>query len=172
MAISGAVASLMINAGYSGPVAMLGSLLVGLLAGLINGSLVAFLKIQPIVATLILMVSGRGVAQLLTDGYPIPFQNEFIERFGSGFFLALPFSVTLIAITLVVIGLLVRSTALGLYLNAVLRGCYAPGLAAIIFLQIFLGGFYRTIADHAIGWLKIGLREPDKKNRPRALERA
>lgn len=119
MAISGAVASLMINAGYSGPVAMLGSLLVGLLAGLINGSLVAFLKIQPIVATLILMVSGRGVAQLLTDGYPIPFQNEFIERFGSGFFLALPFSVTLIAITLVVIGLLVRSTALGLYLECV-----------------------------------------------------
>ena len=63
-------------------------------------------------------------------------------------------------------------TALGLYLNAVMHGCYAPGLAAIIFLQIFLGGFYRTVADHAIGWLKIGLREPDKKNQTRTLERA
>ena len=50
--------------------------------------------------------------------------------------------------------------ALGLYLNAVMRGCYSPGLAGIVFLQIFLGGFYRAVADHAIGWLKVGLREP------------
>lgn len=63
-------------------------------------------------------------------------------------------------------------TALGLYLNAVLRGCYAPRLAGIVFLQIFLGGFYRPVADRAIGWLKIGLREPDKKKPARTLERA
>jgi glycosyltransferase involved in cell wall biosynthesis len=62
--------------------------------------------------------------------------------------------------------------ALGLYLNAVLRGCYPPGLAGIVFLQIFLGGFYRPVADRAIGWLKVGLREPDKKSPARALERA
>jgi glycosyltransferase involved in cell wall biosynthesis len=47
--------------------------------------------------------------------------------------------------------------ALGLYLNAVFRGCYRPRLAAIVFLQIFLpDGFYRRIADRAIAamaWL-------------------
>lgn len=42
--------------------------------------------------------------------------------------------------------------ALGLYLNAVCRGCYRPRLAAIVFLQIFLpDGLYRRIADRAIG---------------------
>jgi simple sugar transport system permease protein len=40
----------------------------GVLAGLWNGVLVAILKIQPFVATLILMVAGRGVAQLITSG--------------------------------------------------------------------------------------------------------
>lgn len=119
MAISGATAALLINAGWSGPAALMMSLCAGMVAGLINGSLVAFVGVQPIVATLILMVSGRGVAQLLTDGQPIPFTNAFIERFGSGFFAALPFSVTLIAITLVVLALLVRKTALGLYLESV-----------------------------------------------------
>jgi len=53
--------------------------------------------------------------------------------------------------------------ALGLYLNAVLRGCYRPSLAVIIFLQIFLSrSGYRRLADRAISWLRIGLREPDK----------
>lgn len=53
-----------------------------------------------------------------------------------------------------------RLAALGLYLNAVLRGCYRPSLAAIIFLQIFLGDrSYRALADNSITWLKIGLRE-------------
>lgn len=119
MAISGAVAALAVNDGWSGPAAMAIALAAGLAAGLINGGLVAYIGIQPIVATLILMVSGRGVAQLLTDGQPETFSNNFLERFGSGFFLQLPFSVTLVVITTAIIALLVRKTALGLYLEAV-----------------------------------------------------
>ena len=50
--------------------------------------------------------------------------------------------------------------ALALYLNAVLRGCYHPSLAAVIFLQIFLGrSAYRRLADQAISRLHAGLRE-------------
>lgn len=42
--------------------------------------------------------------------------------------------------------------AFKLYLGAVLRGCYRPGLALIVFLQIFLpDGAYRKIANRAIG---------------------
>lgn len=64
-------------------------------------------------------------------------------------------------------------TALGLYLNAMLRGCYRPVLAATIFLQIFLGrAGYRSLADHAISWLHMGLRDPAKKTAARKLERA
>jgi hypothetical protein len=50
-------------------------------------------------------------------------------------------------------------TALGLYLNAVVRGCYRPSLAGVIFLQIFLGsGLYRRMADYLIACLPVGLR--------------
>jgi glycosyltransferase involved in cell wall biosynthesis len=50
--------------------------------------------------------------------------------------------------------------ALLLYLNAALRGCYAPRLAGVVFLQIFLADkIYRALADHGIAWLKLGLRE-------------
>lgn len=54
--------------------------------------------------------------------------------------------------------------ALGLYLNAVLRGCYRPSLAVVIFLQIFLSrSAYRRLADYAISWLRAGLREGEEK---------
>ncbi len=63
--------------------------------------------------------------------------------------------------------------ALGLYLNALLRGCYRPSLAAIIFLQIFLShAAYRRLADCAIGRLRAGLREPAKKTPLRKLGQA
>jgi glycosyltransferase involved in cell wall biosynthesis len=49
--------------------------------------------------------------------------------------------------------------ALKLYATAVARGCYRPGLSAIIFLQIFLPDrLYRAIADGAIAWLRVGLQ--------------
>ena len=62
--------------------------------------------------------------------------------------------------------------ALYLYLNAVLRGCYRPALAAVVFLQIFLGrGGYRLVADRAIAWLRLGLKDSGGKSAAR-LENA
>lgn len=58
--------------------------------------------------------------------------------------------------------------ALGLYLNAVLHGCYSPGLSCIVFLQIFLpDSLYRAVADGAIGWLRAGMQVPKPRQTAR-----
>lgn len=63
--------------------------------------------------------------------------------------------------------------ALRLYLDAFFRGCYSTKLAAVIFLQIFLGAArYRLLADTAISWLHIGLREPAQETPLSSLEKA
>ena len=51
------------------------ALLGAVLCGLFNGLLVAKIKVQPIVATLLLMVTGRGIAQLLTNGQIVVFEH-------------------------------------------------------------------------------------------------
>ncbi|MCQ4438514.1 ABC transporter permease, partial [Clostridioides difficile] len=67
VAIAGAAAAIVLDADPSRVgVALAAALGVGLLAGAWNGLLGAFVGMQPIIATLILMVAGRGVAQLLT----------------------------------------------------------------------------------------------------------
>lgn len=122
MAIAGAVCANLIVAGFDNLIIVIGmGLLAGLLAGAINGSLVSFLGIQPIVATLVLMVAGRGVAQLINSGQIVTFQNDAFAFIGVGSFLGLPFPVVLLLIVLGLTQLLMRKTALGLFIEAV--GC-------------------------------------------------
>lgn len=119
MAIAAAVAARLVVAGQPAAVAFAAALAVGLLAGAWNGALVALLGIQPIVATLILMVAGRGIAHLVTHDQIITFTDPAYSFLGSGFLFRLPFSLTIVAIVLAATALLVRKTALGLYIEAV-----------------------------------------------------
>ena len=99
--------------------AIIAALGVGLLCGLWNGFLVAGVGMQPIIATLILMVAGRGIAQLITDGQIVTVYYEPFFFFGNGFFLGLPFAIYLVAAVAIVLLLLVHRTALGLFIQAV-----------------------------------------------------
>lgn len=117
MAIAGAVMAQL--AGVSVPVAIAGGLGVALLAGAWNGLLVSAFKIQPIIATLILMVSGRGIAQLITDGQIINFEQPALVYLGNGVLFGLPFTLALVAIMFALTALLVRRSALGLFIEAV-----------------------------------------------------
>lgn len=59
-------------------------LICGLLAGLVNGSLIALTKIPPFIATLGMMVSARGLADWYTDGQPIGNLEDSYAMIGSG----------------------------------------------------------------------------------------
>lgn len=119
MAIAGATAATMTSAGYPLAYILGTALAVGALCGLWNGFLVAVLQIQPIVATLMLMVAGRGIAQLITEGQIVTFESEGLAKLGSGSLLYLPMPVIIAAIMLLLIWLLTRKTALGLFIEAV-----------------------------------------------------
>ena len=99
--------------------AILAALGAGLVCGLWNGFLVAGIGMQPIIATLILMVAGRGIAQLITGGQIVTIYYEPFFFFGNGFFLGIPFAIYLVAVVAAVLLLLVHRTALGLFIQAV-----------------------------------------------------
>lgn len=122
MAIAGAVCANLIDAGVDNVILITAAgLAAGLVAGLINGGLVGWLGLQPIVATLILMVAGRGIAQLISDGRIVTFRHDSFAWLGVGNFLGLPVPVLLVGLVLAGVYLLTRKTALGLFIEAV--GC-------------------------------------------------
>ena len=65
------------------------------------------------------MVAGRGVAHLITHDQIITFTDPAYSYFGNGFLFRLPFSLTVVAAVLVATAVLVRKTALGLFIEAV-----------------------------------------------------
>ena len=118
MAICGAVAAASITAGNGLVYTLLVTLGAGLLCGLWNGLLVAVLGIQPIIATLVLMVAGRGIAQLVTEGAILTFNHPGLIFIGSGSLLGLPMPVVIWLVFGLVVGIVVRRTALGLLIEA------------------------------------------------------
>ncbi|HEY0811793.1 MAG TPA: ABC transporter permease [Pseudonocardia sp.] len=125
VAISGAVACSWIAAapdptgGGAAVVGVLLALALSLVLGLWNGFLVSVLGIQPIIATLVLMTAGRGLAQLITGGQIITVANPLFAQLGGGFLLGVPVSVVLAAILYGAVAALTRRTALGMLLESV-----------------------------------------------------
>ncbi|MBK8783735.1 MAG: ABC transporter permease [Anaerolineales bacterium] len=94
------------------------ALAVSLICGLWNGVLVAYMRIQPMVATLILMISGRGIAQLITNGLRVQITYKPYAFIGQGWII-LPFSLYLVAIVFAITWFLTRKTAIGMFIESV-----------------------------------------------------
>jgi simple sugar transport system permease protein len=120
MAICGAVAVELLNHGTPAWACIAAALAAGLLCGLWNGILISMLDLQPFVATLVLLVCGRGVAQMITLGQTTAFHDPLLEFVGLGRLawlpLPLPFilALTILSATLFI----VRCTRAGLTLES------------------------------------------------------
>jgi len=120
MALAGAVAAVLMTAhGQSVPTAIAAALGVALLAGIWNGMLIAYVGLQPIVATLILLVTGRGLAQALTSDQKVRFEIPAFEFIGNGTVVGLPVPILLVVAVVLLVLLALRKTVLGMYVEAV-----------------------------------------------------
>ncbi|WP_203137140.1 ABC transporter permease [Microbacterium sp. JZ31] len=124
VAVSGAVA-LQLVAGSADPGSPVTVLLacgvavgLALVLGVWNGFLVTVVGLQPIVATLVLMTVGRGIAMLITGGFVATVSSAPYKVMGSGFWLGLPVAVWIAFGLFAVVAVLVRRTALGMLLEA------------------------------------------------------
>ena len=157
MAVSGAVALTIIDGSGSpdnlGTVltAVVAAVLVALVLGSWNGILIAVLGIQPIIATLVLMLAGRGVALLITQGFITTVNSGPFEYIATGYLLVLPFAFLISLTAISLIGVFERRTALGMLTESVGINPEASRLAGvrsrgIIFSAYVLSGLMAGIA--------------------------
>jgi ribose/xylose/arabinose/galactoside ABC-type transport system permease subunit len=137
LAISGSLAIYLLD-GLPVWMAIVAALGVGVLCGLWNGVLVSLLGIQPMVATLILMTVGRGIAQLITSGKILTTSNSTYEFIGKGHLLGLPFSVFIAAAVFLIAYTVKKRTSLGLFLEATGANRSASEYAGLQPKRIFL----------------------------------
>jgi ribose/xylose/arabinose/galactoside ABC-type transport system permease subunit len=125
VAISAGVVAMLIGGNLKGDpkypiaIAMAAALAVSTLAGMWNGMLVSRVGMQPIIATLILFVAGRGIAMVTTNAMVVWLYAKPFALLGQGYMLGLPFSIYIVAALLLSTSLVTRRTALGLFIEAV-----------------------------------------------------
>ncbi|WP_424985227.1 ABC transporter permease [Microbulbifer sp. S227A] len=126
MALAGALAPLIFLSEFGVQYPALGiaaaivlPLVAAVACGLFNGVMIATLRVQPIIATLILFISGRGIAQVLTNGNLQTFSNPAFSYLGTGKILGLPFQGWLALAIACVLSLVMTRTTFGRYVLAI-----------------------------------------------------
>jgi galactofuranose transport system permease protein len=162
MAISAAVAAILIggalnlDAGAEAVsrfpmwLAILSALAIATACGLWNGALVVGVGMQPIIATLILMVAGRGVAQLITGGQILTIYYPPYAYLGNGYLLGIPFAAVLAVLVIVGLHAVLTLTPLGLFIRAIGINPVASRIAGVRARPI-------TLALYAFCGLTAGL---------------
>jgi simple sugar transport system permease protein len=137
MAVSGAVALTIIQ-GSPDPnglgtvlIAIAAGVLVALVLGVWNGFLVSVVGIQPIIATLVLMLAGRGIALLITGGFITTINSEPYRFMAQGYVAGFPFAFYVSIAAVIVVALVERRTALGVLTEAVGINPEASRLAGV-----------------------------------------
>jgi galactofuranose transport system permease protein len=149
MAVASALAATMLDQGVA--VAMFAALALAFAIGALNGALVAGFKIQPIIVTLATLITGRGIAQVMSQGGQlISFSNPTFEQLGKGHVGPVPFQVLVMIVVVGAAIFVMRATSFGRYVAAVGGNESAARLAGV--------KVNRTkIAVYAISGLLAGL---------------
>ena len=101
-------------------VALLVGILTGAVLGLINGCIVAYLKIPSFVATLGMLSVARGLTYAYTGGMPVPNLSESFLNLGEGFFFGVPMPVLIFLLIFAILWVVLNHTTYG-------RSVYAVG---------------------------------------------
>ena len=149
MAIAAAILPLYLGYGIVAAIGL--ALVAGALCGLLNGTLVAVVGIQPIVATLALLVGGRGLALVFADGQLKDIRNADLLDLGAGRLAGIPLVVWIAAVLAALVWLLVRYTTFGRQLVAVGGNRSASALAGlpvrrVLILTYVISGVLAAIA--------------------------
>ncbi len=134
-------------------------MIVCLLMGLFNGTLIAKFKMQPIIATLVLMVAGRGIAQITTNGKQFTTGYTPFRFIGQGSLLWLPTPIIITAVVVIAVMLFTRKTSFGMFVESVginrdasrVSGLKSDTIILIVYMLIgFLAGISGLIYSSRI----------------------
>lgn len=124
---------------------------VAALPGVVNGYLIAWLRVPPFIGTLGMYGVARGVAFLLAGGTTVPVANDTLSFLGNGSIGGFPVIVVLAAAALVALHYLLSQTRFGQYVYAVGGNRAAAVRAGIDVRRVTLRIYVLSAVCAAIG---------------------
>lgn len=162
MALAAAVLPLYLGYGPWPAIGM--AVLVGALVGAVNGVLVASSGIQPIIATLGVLVAGRALALVLADGRLVEIFDPTLAAIGGGSVAGVPITLLVAAVLAVAVAVLVRRSAFGRRVVAVGGNRRAATVAGLpvrrtLLVVYVLSGVLAAVAG-VVNTARLGASDP------------
>ncbi|HEX8747060.1 MAG TPA: ABC transporter permease [Pyrinomonadaceae bacterium] len=131
MALAAAVAAINLDSGIA--LAVMLALAVALGTGALNGTLISVFRIQPIIVTLAVLIAGRGLAQIPSEGRLVEFRGRYpaFEALGTGYIGPVPVQVFVMILIVAAAIFIMRATSFGRYVLAVGGNEAASHLAGV-----------------------------------------
>jgi simple sugar transport system permease protein len=156
MACASSLSVAALRAGAGLPAAVALPLLAGILLGAWNGALVAFARVPPILATLVLLVAGRGLAQILTGGGVAHAPDPAWRELGRATLLGIPADLVLLAGVGALVALLAVRTTFGLHVAAIGVNARAARLAGLPVALVLLVAYALSGACAGLAGVLVG----------------
>jgi ribose transport system permease protein len=145
----------------AGPaVGVMGAIGIGILCGLVNGCIIVFGRVNPVIATLATLAAYMGIAQLVSDGRAQGYTgaDPFFVFLARGAILGIPTLIWVLAIVAALAHIVLRYTSVGRNIYAVGGNNIASRLAGININRYIIGVYIVTGAVAAIAGILITAR--------------
>lgn len=119
VALSGVISVMLSQQGVNAIAAMAAGVAAGMVAGYVNGYLTAKTKLPAFIVTLGSFTYIRGIAYVLSAGYPIVLTDPLFKFFGSGTVLAIPTPVLIMVLVYAIAFFVLKYTMFGRHVYAI-----------------------------------------------------
>ena len=140
MSISASVTVKLFSSGFGLPSSIIAGLSAACLCGLFNGIMIARFRIQPIVITLILMIAGRGLAQIILGELSVSFYYTTLADLGSYKLGGLiPVQIIIMLVVIAAMGFIVKTTVFARHVEAIGDNYRASKLSGVNIPFVIIG---------------------------------
>jgi ribose transport system permease protein len=168
MALSGVVCEKLIETTGQVAIGITGGILASILIGIFNGFMIGKFKIQPIIITLITMMAGRGIAQVITDGNILFVRDPFVVGLGTDrlFTIRMPIQIIFIIIAIALVFLITNRTVIGSYIQTLGDNSTAARLSGVntlltIIFVYGMSGLFSGIAG-IVQAARVSIADPNQ----------
>jgi len=131
MAAAGILSAYLISHGLPFGVGIAGALVLGCAIGMFNGAVVAYMRINPLIATLATLAMVRGLAFVITGGQAEVVTSQTYLDLGTNDFAGIPLVVILLVVLFLAVGFTIPRTRFGRYMYAIGSNARAARLAGV-----------------------------------------
>lgn len=131
VALTGMLAALSMEAGAPWWLGAIAAVIAGLVVGLVNGSIIHFVKLPPFIVTFSTFGIAAAIPLILTGARSVSVADPTFAIFGRGSYLGIPIPVIMVAIAAILLTVLLNQTPSGIHIYAVGGNADASRLAGV-----------------------------------------